>query len=122
MFPTFGLDKIVAQLIGIGLVLALIVGGYFWWESSVRKEALRDWNFKQIQQVQKENENFMNKLGEVNKKQEEITKELDGINERMDKKFEELTTHLNSPETIKKYHDKPASDVLKRTFKELNKR
>lgn len=121
MFPTFGLDKVAAQILGIILVVGLLIAGYYWWVNSIKQEALQEWNRQQIETVRKENEKFIQKLSEVNKNQEKIITDLKSQNDALEKQFEELEKHLNSPVIIEKYRTKPTSDVLKRTFKELNR-
>jgi flagellar capping protein FliD len=120
MFPTFGLDKIAAQLLGIVLCLGTLIAGYYWWVGSIKRDAMREWNNKQIEIVKQENEKYVKQLTEVNQNQEKTIQDLKKQNDDLAKRFESLDRHLNSPIIIKKYKDKPTSDVLKRTFKELN--
>lgn len=120
MFSLFGLDKVAAQILGLVLVLGLLVAGYYWWVGSIKREALLEWNKQQVEIVRKENEKFIENLTEVNKNQEKIIKDLNTEKQALEKKYEDLEKHLNSPVIVEKYRKKPTSDVLKRTFKELN--
>lgn len=121
MFSLLGLDKVIVQIIGgIGIV-AVLFGGYYYWKHSVKAEALAEFNKAQLEQVQKEQKELIKDLNEVVTTQRNLIQEMNRQKELLDKKFEDLESHLDSPETLKKYKDKPASDVLKRTFKELNK-
>lgn len=121
MFPTFGLDKVVAQAIGIGTLIVLLTGGYFWWKHSVKQEALAEWNKSQIEQVQKEQRELIEDLTEVAKTQKALLQEMKNRNEILDKKFSEIDTYLDSNPVRQKYKNSKSSDVLKRTFKELGR-
>lgn len=121
MFPTFGLDKVVAQIIGVAILLVLLVGGYYWWKHSVKAEALAEWNQKQIEQVQKEQRELIKDLTEVAENQKVLLDEMRRANEVLDNKFAELEGYLNSKQVATKYKSTSSSDVLKRTFKELGR-
>ena len=121
MFPTFGLDKVVAQIIGVAILLVLLVGGYYWWKHSVKAEALAEWNQKQIEQVQKEQRELIKDLTEVAENQKILLDEMKRANDALDTKFAALETHLNSKQVIAKYKGTSSSEILKRTFKELGR-
>ena len=121
MFPTFGLDQVAAKIIGAVLLVLLLVGGYYYWEHTVKTEALLEWNKAQQEQVAKEQQKLLQDLTEINKSQQKILSELDAQNQVLEKKFADLDEYLNKDSTVKQYKGKGSSDVLKRTFKELNK-
>lgn len=121
MLSLFGLDKIATQIIGIIILIVLLVGGYYYWKHSVKTEALLEWNKKQQEQVAREQQELIKDLTEINNEQKKIFTELKARNDFLEKKFGELEDYLNRPDTVKKYKGKESSDVLKRTFKELNK-
>lgn len=121
MFPMFGLDKVAAQIIGIVTLIVLLVGGYYYWKHTVKTEALLEWNKAQQEQVAKEQQKLVKDLTEINNEQKKLSAELKARNEFLEKKFGELEDYLNRPDTVTKYKGKESSEVLKRTFKELNK-
>lgn len=121
MFPTFGLDQVAAKIIGAVLLVLLLVGGYYYWKHTVKTEALLEWNKAQQEQVAKEQQKLLQDLTEINKSQQKILSELDAQNQVLEKKFADLDEYLNKDSTVKQYKGKGSSDVLKRTFKELNK-
>jgi uncharacterized protein HemX len=121
MFSLFGLDKVAAQIIGIITLVVLLVGGYYYWKHTIKTEALLEWNKAQQEQVAKEQQKLIQDLTEINKTQKELTAELKARNEALEKKFNELDEYLNKDSTVRAYKGKQSSDVLKRTFKELNK-
>ena len=121
MLSLFGLDKVAAEIIGGVILIVLLVGGYYYWKHSVKTEALLEWNKAQQEQVQKEQQKLIQDLTEIDKTQKQILADLKARNFFLEKKFEDLETYLNRPDTVKAYKGKGSSDVLKRTFKELNK-
>ena len=121
MFSLFGLDKVAAQIIGIITLVVLLVGGYYYWKHTIKTEALLEWNKAQQEQVAKQQQKLIQDLTEINKTQKELTAELKARNEALEKKFNELDEYLNKDSTVRAYKGKQSSDVLKRTFKELNK-
>lgn len=121
MFSLFGLDKVASQIIGIITLVVLLVGGYYYWKHTIKTEALLEWNKAQQEQVAKEQQKLIQDLTEINKTQKELTAELKARNEALEKKFNELDEYLNKDSTVRAYKGKQSSDVLKRTFKELNK-
>ena len=121
MFPTFGLDKLAAQIIAAVVCVGLVVGGYYWWKHTVKAEALAEWNQKQVEIVQKEQQKLIQNLTVINENQIRIIDQLEAQNKILDQKFKDLSEYLDSSETTKKYKGTSSSDVLKRTFKELNR-
>lgn len=121
MLALLGLDKVAAQIIGIVILIVLLVGGYYYWKHTIKTEALLEWNKAQQEQVAKQQQKLIEDLTEINKTQKELTTELKARNEALEKKFNELDEYLNKDSTSKQYKGKSSSDVLKRTFKELNK-
>ena len=121
MFPTFGLDQVAAKIIGVVLLILTLVAGYYYWKHTVKAEALAEWNKAQVEQVQKEQQKLIENLTIINEKQQTILKELTTQRQALEKKFGDLEDYLNSGVAAKTYNGKASSDVLKRTFKELNK-
>lgn len=121
MFPLFGLDQVAAKIIGIVLLILALVGGYYYWKHTIKAEAMAEWNKAQVEQVQKEQQKLIENLTIINEKQQTILKELTTQRQALERRFGDLEDYLNSGVAAKAYHGKASSDVLKRTFKELNK-
>lgn len=121
LFSILGLDKILGKILWAVIIAGVLFVGYHYWINKVKREAQQEWNQKQIEQVQKENQKFIEHLTEVNKNQEKIIDDLSKQKNDLEKKYGDLEKHLNDPVVVKKYIKKPTSDVLKRTFKELSR-
>ena len=121
MFSLFGLDQVATKIIGGVLLILTLVGGYYYWKHTVKAEALAEWNKAQVEQVQKQQQKLIENLTVINENQKDILKELTTQRNALEKKFGDLDGYLNSGVAAKAYNGKASSDVLKRTFKELNK-
>lgn len=124
MFPALGIlaNQYTVKIIGALLGAGLIIGVYFWWVHSIEKDALREWNMKQLELTQQEMEKYHQKLGEINQEQVQIIQELYEKNSKLEERFNEFENYLKSPAVIDKYKKIPSSEVLKRTFKELHRK
>ena len=121
MLSLLGLDKVAAQIIGGVILVVLLIGGYYYWKHTVKTEALLEWNKAQQEQVAQEQQKLIKDLTEINKQQQDILAEVRAQNQALEKKFSDLDEYLNKDSTVRKYKGKESSEVLKRTFKELNK-
>jgi hypothetical protein len=82
---------------------------------------LAEWNKAQVEQVQREQAKLIENLTIINKNQQDILKEIGIQRQALEKKFGDVDNYLEKDSTTKEYKGKSSSDVLKRTFKELNK-
>ena len=105
MFPTFGLDQVAAKIIGAVLLVLLLVAGYYYWKHTVKTEALLEWNKAQQEQVAKEQQKLIQDLTEIDKTQKQILGDLKARNFYLEKKFEDLESYLNRPDTVKAYKE-----------------
>jgi hypothetical protein len=121
MLSLFGLDKLATQIIGGVIIVVLLIGGYFYWKHTIKAEALAEWNKAQVEQVQREQAKLIENLTIINKNQQDILKEIGIQRQALEKKFGDVDNYLEKDSTTKEYKGKSSSDVLKRTFKELNK-
>jgi hypothetical protein len=117
----FGIDRVILQVVGVLLLLFALIAGYYWWKSGIEKEALQEWNKKQIELVQEENQKTIEKLKLINEDQEKLNKELKLENEKLTKKLSRVRSHIRSPEVSRKYYGTQSSDILKHVFKELSR-
>lgn len=94
------------------------IGIYFWWESRVEQRALLDFNQKQMEQLLKDQKELDKKLTDLRQIQDQILENEKQFKQNLDKKLSGISSFLNSEEAKKL--DRPSSEILKRTFKELS--
>jgi len=102
--------------IGIFLFGAL-TAGYYSWRSGIEREALLEYNQKQLEQSIKDQEELKQKLESVETKRKEIEKENEESKKVFNDKINDITADLNSKEVVEK--DNSSSQVLKDTVKKL---
>lgn len=111
------MGKIGLYLI-IGLVsMGSLTGIYYSWRKGIEREAMMAYNQKQLEQNLKDQERLKQQLADINKKQEEFIKKNKEDKKRFGKKIDGIKNIIDSDGV----DDRPASDVLKKTFEELNK-
>lgn len=98
--------------IGI-LAFGVLSTGYYSWRAGIEREALLEYNQKQIEQDAKDKEILRQQLEDINAKQKEIEAE----NAEVKKKFKEQMEII--VDDIEKNESKPASKVLKDTVNKL---
>jgi soluble cytochrome b562 len=98
--------------IGI-LAFGALSAGYYSWRSSIEREALLEYNQKQIKQDAKDKEILRQQVEDIEKKRREIEAE----NAEVKKKFKESMDIIVVD--IDKSESKPASKVLKDTVNKL---
>jgi uncharacterized protein HemX len=113
----FGLDKIGLYAIGALLAAGVIFGIYYSWKSNIEQRALLEYNQKQLEQSLKDAENLKKKLGDIEKQQAAIIKQTEDDRKAYEEKMKSVDDYLVSLEVRKS--DRPASDVLKNTIKQL---
>lgn len=112
------LGKIVATIAAVLVVIGMAWGALKIHESNIRREALLEFNRKQMELVIKEQqeqkqrwENFEQNV--LPKLFESITKELQDTQ----KKVDGVEAYLNSPDAAK--NDRPSSEILKEVLRRL---
>ena len=107
------------QMIIIGgiILIGLLSGIYYAWRSSIVREALLEYNQKQLEQTIKDQEEFRVKMQAIEKSQKEILNENSNSRKVFDDQIKSTDDYLDS--TTTKKADKPSSDVLKETIKKL---
>lgn len=100
--------------IGI-LVFGSLTAGYYQWRKGIEREALLEYNQKQIEQNIADQKAMKEQLEAMNLKQKEIEAE----NAADKKTFKDKMTVINTDIESKTTVDRPASDVLKKTVNKL---
>jgi len=98
------------------IVFGSLTGIYYSWRKGIEREALLEFNQKQIEQNLKDQAEMKKRLEEINKKQQEFIKK----NAEDKKAFNDKVGNINKNiDTNSK--DRPASDILKKTIDQLRK-
>jgi Fe2+ transport system protein B len=107
------------QIIIVGgiLLIGILSGIYYSWRSSIEREALLEYNQKQLEQTIKDQEEFRIKMLAIQKSQDEIVNENNKSRKIFDDQIKTTDEYLES--TAVKNADKPSSDILKETIKKL---
>lgn len=116
-FFTSPVGKIVGVVLLIGFVYLSFIGYLKIRDAAVRREALLEFNKKQMELVIKEQQEQKKRWEEfeqrVSKLFTDITKELENTQRSVDN----VEAYLNSPEANR--DDRPSSEVLKETLRRL---
>ena len=108
-----GIDKLILG----GLAIVMVTGLYFSWKSSVKREALYEFNTKQMEQVLEDRADLKKKLDEIADDQRKIIAGQTEFKDNIDRKITNLQIFLKS-DAAKKL-DRPSSEILKRTIQDL---
>lgn len=117
MFSFFGLDKL-ALYIFIGIALAGAAGTtYFVWKRNIEHQALVEFNQRQMEQAEKDRQDFEHRQAIIATQQAAIAAQLESQNQALSRRIGTVNQFLASP--VAQASDRPASDVLKRTLDQL---
>jgi len=105
------------QVIIIGgiILFGLLSGLYYNWRKGIEREALLEYNQKQIEQNIADQKAMRDKLQAMDQKQKEIEAANNNDKKVFKDKMETINTSIDSKTTV----DRPASDVLKKTVNKL---
>lgn len=109
------MSRIYLYIVGGILAFSVLTGIYYSWRKGIEREALLEYNQKQIEQNIKDQEELKRKLTEIGQKQVEIEAANSADKKVFKGKIEEISSGIDSKETV----DRPASDVLKKTVNKL---
>lgn len=99
------------------IVFGALTGTYYSWRKSIERQALLEFNQKQLEQTMADQAEFRRKMQEIAEKQEEIIKRNAEDRKAFEDKIKDAQTFIDSEEARKT--DRPASDLLKETVKRL---
>lgn len=106
----------VYAVIGL-LVFSALTGIYYSWRKGIERQALLEFNQKQLEQTMADQAEFRRKMQEIADKQEEIIKRNAEDRKAFEDKINAAQSYVESEEARKS--DRPASDLLKETVKRL---
>jgi uncharacterized membrane protein len=99
------------------VVLGTLTGTYYSWRKGIERQALLEYNQKQLEQNMADQAEYRRKMQEITKKNEEIVKKSAEERKAFEDKINEAQTYIDSEEVRKS--DRPASNILKETVKRL---
>jgi predicted Holliday junction resolvase-like endonuclease len=99
------------------VVFGVLTGTYYSWRKSIERQALLEFNQKQLEQTLADQAEFRRKMQEIAEKQEEIIKRNAEDRKAFEDKINAAQSFIESEEARK--NDRPASDLLKETVKRL---
>ena len=94
-----------------------ITGIYFFWKHSVEQQALMEYNQRQLEQSIADQEKLKRDLVAISQKQDEIIRQNEEDRKFYEGKLNSVSDYLDS--ALTKKADKPSSEVLKMTVKQL---
>jgi hypothetical protein len=112
----FGLLSLGRIQLYVAAALA-VTGIYFFWKHNIEQQVLMEYNQKQLEQSISDRNKLKQDLEAINLKQEEILRKAEEEKKAYELKLEAINQYLNSKEV--KSEDKPASDILRQTVKQL---
>ena len=111
------MNRLAIIIIGSIILLGTLSGIYYSWRKGIEREALLEYNQRQIEQNIKDQEELRKKMEAVNAKQEELIKKNEEDKKDFDSKINNARDYVNTEEAKKS--DIPASVILKETVKKL---
>lgn len=117
MFGLFGGSKILIYVFIATAVIGSIGTTYYVWKRSIQREALMEYNQKQLEQNLKDKEEYIRVQAEIAEKHEAEKKRLAEENEKLNAEISKINDYLDSVEAKKA--DRPSSVVLRRTIENL---
>jgi gas vesicle protein len=107
--------RIPLIIYGVIILMGALTGIYYSWRSGIEREALLEYNQKQLEQNIKDQQILKQKIADMDKIQEEIT----AHNAADKKQFKDKLDNINTDIDNNKDGNKPASDILKKTVAKL---
>lgn len=111
------MTRIYIYAIAAFVVFSALTATYYSWRKSIERQALLEFNQKQLEQTIADQAEFRRKMQEIAEKQEEIIKKNAEDRIAFENKIKDAQTYIESDEAKKA--DRPASDLLKETVKRL---
>lgn len=119
MFGLLSGSKIIVFIIISMTLIGSVFGIYYAWKRDIERQALMEFNQKQMEQSLKDQQEFLKKQERISRAQQEATKDLLEENQKINRRLGSVSTYLNSADAKKS--DRSASDILKNTIEELSK-
>lgn len=111
------MTRIYIYAIAAFVVFGALTATYYNWRKGIERQALLEFNQKQLEQTMADQAEFRRRMQEIAEKQEEIIKKNDEDRKAFEEKIKDAQTYIESDEAKKA--DRPASNLLKETVKRL---
>ncbi len=111
------IGRMVGMGVGALLLVGVLLGLYKLHNDSIRREALAVYNRTQLEQLLKDQRDFISKMNELSELQKRTIVDLQKQNDMLNTKLSVVDTYLSSQEA--RNADKPSSEVLKNTIRQL---
>lgn len=111
----FGRLQLYAIIAVVGF--ALLTGIYYSWRKGIERQALLEFNQRQLEQTLKDQEEFRRKMKEIQQSQEDLIRKNEEDKKAFESQIENVRGYIDSEE-VKKI-DRPASPILKETIRKL---
>ncbi len=111
------IGRMVGMGVGALLLVGVLLGLYKLHNDSIRREALAVYNRTQLEQLLKDQRDFISKMNELSELQKRTIADLQKQNDMLNTKLSVVDTYLSSQEA--RNADKPSSEVLKNTIRQL---
>lgn len=111
------IGRMVGMGVGALLLVGVLLGLYKLHNDSIRREALAVYNRTQLEQLLKDQRDFISKMNELGELQKRTIADLQKQNDMLNTKLGVVDTYLSSQEA--RNADKPSSEVLKNTIRQL---
>jgi hypothetical protein len=111
------MSRIYIYAIAAFVVFSALTATYYSWRKGIERQALLEYNQKQLEQNVADQAEFRRKMQEIAQKQEEIIQKNTEERKAFEDKILNAQTYIDSEEARKS--DRPASNILKETVKRL---
>lgn len=105
------------------LLLTMFAGGYIYYASSQfaelkKQAALYEYNIKELNNVIKQNQDYIRHMEEISKAKSDIINQLYRDADKLEEQSKEIEVEIEKE--VVKGNDRPASNILKETFRKLS--
>lgn len=111
------MNRLAIIIVGSIILFGTLTGIYYSWRKGIEREALLEYNQKQLEQNLKDQEELRKKMEAVTQQQEEIRKKTEEDKKAFENKINNAREYINTEEAKKS--DRPSSEILKQTVKKL---
>ena len=111
------MGRIQLYIIAGFIVFSSLCGIYYSWRSGIEREALLEYNQKQLEQSIKDKEEMQKKLANIEVKQKEIQAENEATKKVFKEDMNSIAADLDKKEVIET--DRTSSQILKDTINKL---
>lgn len=111
------IGKIVSTIILLGFLFISVLGAIKIHDSRIRREALNEFNKKQLELTVKSQQEFLERSKRLEELGQTTIDELKKQREELDRRLSDIDVYLSSPEVKK--NDKEVGQILKETIRRL---